>query len=375
MRVKIVPILVTIVCVFALSINISPTVAAATITVNTLADEYDGSCSDGDCSLRDAIQVANPGDTIDFSVNGNILLVSELYINKQLIISGPGWDHLSISGNQKTRVFNVGSSGDLSLRYVMITGGNGEGAGLYNLGTVNAIGDVFVYNNNPAGGGGAIYNNGTLTVLSTAISDNSASGNGGGINNENVLYADRSTFYHNEAAWGGGIKNEHGVATVTNCTFYENTASMRGAGIDSGSSSILSVVNSTFFENKGNTGLGNPSSTTTVINTIVASNENGDCSGSDFTIQSNHNLSTDDLCVPGFTLVSANDLKLTWGGFPVLIGLNSIAIDAGTNEGCPAIDQMGTPRPQDGDLNGTAVCDVGSDEIQVFGIFVPVVMR
>jgi CSLREA domain-containing protein len=38
---------------------------AAIVTVDTLTDEYDGSCSDGDCSLRDAIQVANSGDTIN----------------------------------------------------------------------------------------------------------------------------------------------------------------------------------------------------------------------------------------------------------------------------------------------------------------------
>ena len=37
---------------------------AATLTVNTLIDENDGSCSDVDCSLRDAIQVAAAGDTI-----------------------------------------------------------------------------------------------------------------------------------------------------------------------------------------------------------------------------------------------------------------------------------------------------------------------
>jgi CSLREA domain-containing protein len=47
---------------------------SAVITVNTLADENDGSCSDGDCSLRDAIQVASSGDTITFSVSGTIRL-------------------------------------------------------------------------------------------------------------------------------------------------------------------------------------------------------------------------------------------------------------------------------------------------------------
>ncbi|MEJ2709538.1 MAG: CSLREA domain-containing protein [Anaerolineales bacterium] len=46
---------------------------AATYTVNTTSDENDGSCSDGDCSLRDAIILANanPGaDTIQFNIPG-----------------------------------------------------------------------------------------------------------------------------------------------------------------------------------------------------------------------------------------------------------------------------------------------------------------
>ena len=36
-------------------------VHAATITVDTPLDEQDGSCSDLDCSLRDAIDLADPG--------------------------------------------------------------------------------------------------------------------------------------------------------------------------------------------------------------------------------------------------------------------------------------------------------------------------
>ena len=35
--------------------------------VNTAVDENDSSCVDGDCSLRDAIETANPGETITFN--------------------------------------------------------------------------------------------------------------------------------------------------------------------------------------------------------------------------------------------------------------------------------------------------------------------
>ena len=49
--------------------------------MDTLTDEADGSCGDGDCSLRDAIALANSNvgpDTIDFSVAGTITVDASL---------------------------------------------------------------------------------------------------------------------------------------------------------------------------------------------------------------------------------------------------------------------------------------------------------
>ena len=54
---------------------------AASFVVDTVTDEADGSCTDGDCSLRDAIALANANpdaDTITFSVTGTIALAAEL---------------------------------------------------------------------------------------------------------------------------------------------------------------------------------------------------------------------------------------------------------------------------------------------------------
>lgn len=52
---------------------VSPQRFARAATVNTTADESDGSCGDGDCSLRDAIAAANDhsgADTITFNIEG-----------------------------------------------------------------------------------------------------------------------------------------------------------------------------------------------------------------------------------------------------------------------------------------------------------------
>jgi hypothetical protein len=49
-----------------------------TLTVDTLVDEADGNIDDGDISLRDAIAVASPGETIDFdaSLDGGPILLT-----------------------------------------------------------------------------------------------------------------------------------------------------------------------------------------------------------------------------------------------------------------------------------------------------------
>jgi hypothetical protein len=50
--------------------------------------------------LRQALAITNDGDTIKFAVTGNIGLTSGgLLIAKNVTISGPGSDQLSIDGN------------------------------------------------------------------------------------------------------------------------------------------------------------------------------------------------------------------------------------------------------------------------------------
>src|SRR5438046_2825970 len=78
---------------------------ADSLVVNTLTDENDHSCSDGDCSLRDAIEVAASGDTITFNVSGTIMLQGDLTLEKNITISGPGATNLTLTGDNYTVVF------------------------------------------------------------------------------------------------------------------------------------------------------------------------------------------------------------------------------------------------------------------------------
>jgi cysteinyl-tRNA synthetase len=56
--------------------------------------------------------------------------------------------------------------------------------------------------------------------------------------------------------------------------------------------------------------------------------------------------------------------------FGVLPLAKSPAIDTGDDAICPPVDILGQPRPADGDLDGTPVCDIGAYEIQ-YQAFLP----
>lgn len=279
-----------------------------------------------------------------------------------------------------------------------------SGAGIYSGGEVGRllVTKSSFYSNTTARGG-AIYNAHRVTVDDSTFTNNRVPMNGGALHNGYLMTVTHSTFFSNSAQWGGAIENyhhldvssstfysntvsdtgggicSHGALTVTNSTFYSNTAGTRGGGINN-NEGTLRVVNATFSSNGAHTGGGgiHNGETTTLINTIVAnSTAGGNCSGSALEGAGSHNLATDGSCSPGFTQTTQVDLALSWEGWIFEVITGSVAIDAGTNAGCPAEDQLGHPRPQDGDGDGSALCDVGSHELSMLNqmLYLPLVLR
>src|SRR5687767_5167723 len=84
-------------------------VVLAAAVVTTSLDVVDD--RDGFVSLREAIGAARDGDQISFdtSLSGSTIKLDlgELLINKDLDILGPGANDLAISGNGKSRVFEI----------------------------------------------------------------------------------------------------------------------------------------------------------------------------------------------------------------------------------------------------------------------------
>jgi hypothetical protein len=217
---------------------------AATITVVNSLDSGIG-------SLRDAVALANPGDTIDFApalAGGTVVLTSgEILIDKNLTITGLGASALAVSGNNVSRVFNV-TGGTVFISGLTISSGlsgNG-GGGIYNAGTLfltsSTVSENSAFQAIPGslcGGvgtnGGGIYNAGTLTLTDSTVSGNSSFGNcggglGGGIYNhpQGTLTVSKSTLSENGSALGGGIYNDGTVNNGGTVVLSNSTVSANG---------------------------------------------------------------------------------------------------------------------------------------------------
>jgi hypothetical protein len=240
-----------------------------------------------------------------------------------------------------------------------------------------------------ANNGGGVYNSGQLTLSNSTVTANKSNMAGGGIYNAGVLTLNHSTISGNTATnKGGGIANgSSGSLTLNNSTVSGNTTPTGGGGIHN--AGVIALNNTTLAFNTAGSGAGilnaNTSGAVNVRNTIIARNTVGgavdDCLGSLFSLGYNliqENVST----AAGCTLTNDTSTNLI-GLDPLLDTLRnnggktqthallagSPAIDAGDSNGCfgsggqLAFDQRGEPRPEDGDFNGSFVCDIGAFEL------------
>jgi hypothetical protein len=370
------------------AVEISP----ATLVVTSRNDGGPG-------SLREAMQTGDAGDRITFAISGMIVLTNgELTIQRDLTIEGPGADVLAISGNKRSRIFNVlvgnNSISGISIQDGRLAGSigffeqNGEnvrGGGLMNEATL-MLTRCIISNNVAMGGqggegnfagnggnafGGGLANIGTLGLMECTIVSNSAVGGlggpatpggfegmggqgyGGGFYNANTGTVTRCTVSGNTASAGtggggvgtgagGGIYTEQSLALFTS-TVAANAASgspfdLGGGVYDQGLS--LLIRNSTIASNSAGFGGGLYSSAADLGNTILAGNRGGsgapDCSGG--FVSSDYNLVQD---TSGCTIMGTTTHNLT-GQNPLLGRLRDNGGPVWTMEllqSSPAIDK------------------------------------
>lgn len=290
----------------------------------------------------------------------------------------------------------VTNSGNASLDTVQVTqnqaAGFGGGLADFSGGVMTLTNSTVTGNTSNQNGGGFIVNNdanapGTsLTITGSTISSNTAvkAGGGGATGTNTALIVNGSTFSGNHAnnGNGGGIAAGFaGAATagslsVVNSTFSGNTTSGGGGGI--ATSMISTIINSTIASNTASVaggGIDTCCIAPQVQNTIVANNAAPSLTNCRGVIASQGN----NLEFPGGTcglsaglndLLNMNPLLgplQNNGGAALTHGLdgNSPAVDAGSNANCPATDQRGVARPNDGNGDGAATCDIGAVEASV----------
>jgi len=353
-------------------------------------------------SLRQAILDANahPGmDTVVFGtmVRGTITLSSGLpTITESIDIIGPGSEKLTIDGNYTGRIFLVNVFGH-SLTLISgltITRGRYPGGGpgiAMEIGDSLILSSCVVSNNvvsyNYVGGGGLSLYADYAKISDCTISGNAGTAGGSGMSVTSGAYViiENSTICDNLSGGpygtGGGIYNA-GYLEINNSTISHNMASIGGGG-------IYDVFGRTYLHNvtiTGNSVTNDTSSngagifcasgdTVFLTNTIVAGNIAGNGGSPDIAglvYSSGHNLiqSASGYTLAGETagnIIGANpdlDSLAYNGGLTRTNALKSgsPAIDAGDNTSCLSTDQRGVARPQDGNGDNVAICDIGAFE-------------
>src|SRR5438105_3299907 len=221
-------------------------------------------------SLRFIIANACAGSKIIFApsvVSPITLTRGELVINKNLTISGPGADKLTVQRS--------------------ITSGANFGIFIVTFGNFNAaISGLTIFNGNAPGneGGGGILNQttGILTVTGCAINRNRASAGGGisnfgpsfvippntgPVNNTGTVNVINSTISNNISNGGGGIYN-WGTVNVTNSTISGNETF---SPVNNGGSSGGGIYNISLFNSIG---------AVTLTNSTISNNTTGIGTGS-----------------------------------------------------------------------------------------------
>ena len=245
-------------------------------------------------SIREAIAFADSTageDTITFdgSLAGETITLagSQLEISDSLVIDGSALSSpITIDADGQSRVLKfVGSSGDLTIDSLVITGGltTGDGAGIqFDSSDTLTVTNSTISGNSAGGDGGAIgTSSGSVTVTSSTFIGNTAGDDGGAIeaSGQSLIVHNTSIVGNTAQDFGGGILFLGEVFTMTDSTISGNTAVNRFGGGLHLESSTATITSSTIDGNStptaGGGGINSPFTDLTVVNTTISGNTSG----------------------------------------------------------------------------------------------------
>jgi len=200
--------------------------------------------------------------------------------------------------------------------------------------------------------GGGMFNDGSSPSIAGCVFAGNQAPQGAGIySTQSSPTVINSTFTGNSGEKGAGMMNyDNVVAVVTNCTFSGNLASTYAGGIFTGhhyQPSTLIATNCILWGDTGGELVHSQGSTMTVTHS--------DVQGSLYPGAGNKNVD------PKFRDPAAADFHLL---------SDSPCIDTGANDApsLPDTDFEGDVRVADGDKDGTAIADMGIDELVFFSV-------
>jgi phospholipase/lecithinase/hemolysin len=177
------------------------------LVVTSTADTVDPTASG--LSLREMVNLSNAmvgQQTVTFDLGPGphqiTLSGKELPITQDLTIDGPGANWLAVSGNDASRVFDIGPGTTATIDELTITGG---------LADVNSPGFK--------GFGGGILDQGNLTLTDDVVSHNQAKGDGIG-----QITSPSGTTVIGAGGGGGVAVSTSGALNITDSTFIANQA-------------------------------------------------------------------------------------------------------------------------------------------------------
>ncbi len=221
---------------------------AATINVDTTDDENN---TDGDCSLREAVESANtnsavddceaglgsdtvmiPAGTYTFALDGD----GDIDVTSNIAFVGAGASTTIVDANGVDRVFDVGTDGDVTVSFEGLTVQGGDVRGE---------------------GGGIDAESADVTIRNSIVTDNAATGDGGGIgldNSDSTLRIEDSVVSNNTSGDdGGGIEVDNdSTLTIVDSTLSGNTAASEGGAIHIDDATATSITGSTLSNNTAN---------------------------------------------------------------------------------------------------------------------------